>query len=225
MLRPGAEYAAANIRWSVTAMLHPSCIIQPVDTAGVAHTVRILSAAACPFAVKSGGHTPTPGANDINNGITIDFRYINETTLSSDRRSVTLGVGSTWLQAYTQLNDTGVAFPGGRYGLVRVGGLTLGGGLSFFSPKVGWVADNVLNFEVVLASGEVVNASSTNHSHLFRALKGGSSNFGIVTRVKIQTFESTGRLWGGSVAYPCNDNTTEHAKTSQRTITMTKMRR
>ncbi|KAK5128980.1 hypothetical protein LTR85_000313 [Meristemomyces frigidus] len=208
VIRPGTQYDAANVRWSVTAMLHPTCIAQPTDTAEVAQAVKILTAAACPFAVKSGGHTPTPGANDINHGVTVDLRYINQTTLSADRGSVTLGVGSTWLNAYTNLNDTGVAFPGGRYGLVGVGGITLGGGLSFFSPKVGWVADNVVEFEVVLASGEVVNASSASHSDLFRALKGGSGNFGIVTRVEIRTFVSDGRVWGGSVAYPCTDNTT-----------------
>ena len=189
-------------------MLHPSCIILPTDTAEVALAVKILTAAACPFAIKSGGHTPTPGANDINDGITIDLRYINETTLSADRESVILGVGSTWLNAYTNLNGTGIAFPGGRYGLVGVGGLTLGGGLSFFAPKVGWVADNVINFEVVLASGAVVNANHGSHSDLFLALKGGSSNFGIVTKVEISTFESDGKLWGGSVVYPCNEKTT-----------------
>ena len=208
MLFPGTEYAVANVRWSVTAMLHPCCIAQPTNTAEVAHAIKILTAAACPFALKSGGHTPTPGANDINEGITIDLRYINETTLSADRESVTLGAGSTWLNAYTNLSHNGVAFPGGRYGLVGVGGLTLGGGLSFFSPKVGWVADNVLDFEVVLASGEVVHATSTSNSDLFLALKGGSSNFGIVTRIKLQTFESDGKVWGGSVVYPCNSNTT-----------------
>lgn len=208
VLRPGAEYDAANIRWSVTAMLHPSCMVQPTNATEVAQAVKILTAAVCPFAIRSGGHTPTPGANDINDGITMDLRYINATTLSADRGSVTLGVGSNWLDVYTNLNDSGVGSPGGRYGLVGVGGLILGGGLSFYSPKVGWVTDNVVNFEVVLASGKIVNANRSSHSDLFLALKGGSSNFGVVTRVQIQTFESDGRAWGGSVAYPHSQSTT-----------------
>lgn len=189
-------------------------MVLPANATEVSKAVKILTAgvggndSACPFAIKSGGHTPTPGANDIDNGITLDLRYINETTLSADHKSVTLGTGSTWISAYTNLNGTGVAFPGGRYGLVGVGGLALGGGLSFVSPKVGWVADNIINFEVVLSSGTIVNANSTNNDDLFHALKGGSGNFGIVTKVEMETFESDGKFWGGSVAYPCNDNTT-----------------
>lgn len=47
---------------------------------------------------------------------------------------------------------------------VGVGGLTTGGGISFFSPQYGYVCDNVQNSEVVLASGEVVNANAQTNS-------------------------------------------------------------
>ncbi|KAK3066594.1 hypothetical protein LTR53_017003, partial [Teratosphaeriaceae sp. CCFEE 6253] len=199
VLFPGAAYDAANLRWSETAMLHPSCIVQPNNAEEVSEALTVLIAgyggnkSACPFAIKSGGHTPTPGGNDINVGITLDLRRINETILAADNQSVILGVGSTWLSVYTRLNNTGVAVPGGRYGLVGVGGIALGGGLSFVSPKVGWVTDSIINFEVVLASAEIVNANRTSNSDLFLALKGGSSNFGIVTRMKILTFKSDGK--------------------------------
>ena len=55
-----------------------------------------------------------------------------------------------------------------------VGGLTLGGGISYFSPRVGFTCDTVVNFEVVLADGGLVNANATHNSDLFRALKGGT---------------------------------------------------
>lgn len=44
-----------------------------------------------------------------------------------------------------------------------------------------WV-DQVVNYEVVLADGSIVEANATTNSDLFRALKGGSNNFGIVSR-------------------------------------------
>lgn len=44
-----------------------------------------------------------------------------------------------------------------------VGGLTLNGGISYFSPQVGFTCDMVVNFEVVLASGKLVNANATCH--------------------------------------------------------------
>jgi FAD/FMN-containing dehydrogenase len=36
--------------------------------------------------------------------------------------------------------------------------------LSFLSSQYGWAANNVVNFEVVLANGTVVNANAKEHS-------------------------------------------------------------
>jgi hypothetical protein len=74
------------------------------------------------------------------------------------------------------------------------------GGFSFFSSREGFISDNVLNFEIVLASGDIVNANATENSDLWIALKGGSNNFGVVTRFDLLTFEQ-GPFWGGNVYY------------------------
>ncbi|GME33896.1 FAD binding domain containing protein [Neofusicoccum parvum] len=63
------------------------------------------------------------------------------------------------------------------------------------------VCDSVANFEVVLASGEIVNANKDVNADLWQALKGGSNNFGIVTRIDLKTFDNPG-IWAGMVAYP-----------------------
>lgn len=150
-----------------------------------------------PFAIKSGGSNPFPGSNDIKNGITLDLSWINETTLGHNY--VRLGSGSTWYNAYQKLGGHNVSFAGGRDGSTGVGGTVLSGGLSFYSPKRGFIADDVLNFEVVLASGEIVNASESSYTDLFVALKGGGSNFGLVTRFDIATFEDSNQVWGGGL--------------------------
>lgn len=66
---------------------------------------------------------------------------------------------------------------------------------------MGLVCDNVHKFEIVLASGEIVEASEDENADLFKVLKGGSSNVGIVTRLDLTTFPNEG-LWGGIVTYP-----------------------
>jgi len=63
-------------------------------------------------------------------------------------------------------------------GDVGVGGLTLGGGLSFLSAEYGLVCDNVVNYEVVLADASIVNANASSNSNLYWALKGGGNQFG-----------------------------------------------
>ena len=59
-----------------------------------------------------------------------------------------------------------------------MGGLLLGGGLSFLSPQYGLPADSVVNYEVVLSNATIVNANSTANPDLYWALKGGGNQFG-----------------------------------------------
>jgi len=66
----------------------------------------------------------------------------------------------------------------------------------------------VRNYEIVLASGDVVDASPTTNSDLYWALRGGGgSNFGIVTRFDLAAFPQ-GKLWASTVVYPGALNTT-----------------
>ncbi|KAK8066270.1 hypothetical protein PG997_013017 [Apiospora hydei] len=70
------------------------------------------------------------------------------------------------------------------------------GGLSYFSYARGFVSDDVVNYEVVLANGDIVNANAETNRDLWIALKGGGNNFGIVTRFELNVFER-GPMWGG----------------------------
>jgi FAD/FMN-containing dehydrogenase len=54
--------------------------------------------------------------------------------------------------------------------------------------------------QVVVANGTIVNANETFNADLFRALKGGQSNFGIVTRFDIKTHPQA-EFWGGALQY------------------------
>lgn len=59
----------------------------------------------------------------------------------------------------------------------------------------------MIEYEVVLASGKVILASASTNPKLWRALKGGGSNFGIVTQFTFRTF-SCGDVWGGWLFCP-----------------------
>ena len=80
------------------------------------------------------------------------------------------------------------------------------GGLSFFSPRFGLVCSNILSYEVVLASGSIVTASTSTNPDLWRALKGGSNNFGIVTHFTARAFSST-KIWSGFLYMPASQAT------------------
>ena len=55
--------------------------------------------------------------------------------------------------------------------------------------------------QVVLAFGKIINVNETSYPDLFRSLKGGSNNFGVVTRFDMETFKQ-GPYWGGAVINP-----------------------
>lgn len=79
------------------------------------------------FAVRSGGHSPVPGAASIEGGVLIDLSLFREVTPSEDGKSVVIGAGAEWMDVSTILDEKGLAFVGGRNSAVGVGGLTLGG--------------------------------------------------------------------------------------------------
>lgn len=155
----------------------------------------------CKFAIRSGGHTPYAGASNIEDGVTIDLKYISSVDYDAQNKVVNVGPAAQWNKVFTTLEPLGVMTPGGRAATVGVGGLVLGGGISYFSGEHGLVADNVLEFEVVLADGRIVTASKTKNPDLFTVLKGGNNNFGIVTNLKFRTFPYNG-MWGGLAMYP-----------------------
>jgi FAD/FMN-containing dehydrogenase len=131
------------------------------------------------FAIRSGGHSPNPGWSSIGEpGILIDLQRLNEMSVSADKKVATIGPGKKWGDVYEALDPYGLSVVGGRISQVGVGGLILGGGFFHFSSKYGLAADNVKNFELVLADGSIVNANAVSNNDLFWALKGGGPNFG-----------------------------------------------
>ncbi|KAH9885516.1 FAD-binding domain-containing protein [Xylariomycetidae sp. FL2044] len=194
-----AAYAARrSTYWSAQQSLEtrPACFFHPVDADEVAVAVLLARATQCPFAARGAGHAAFRGASSSDGGVTIDFVRMDRVVLSPDRQTVDIGPGNTWLRVYTVLERDNVTMVGGRVASVGVGGLLLGGGISFFSNQHGWACDNVVNYELVTASGEILDVDAVTHPDLYWALRGGGGNFGVVTRFTSRVFPQ-GLMWGG----------------------------
>ena len=186
--------------FNVPDRLPPNCFIQPESAEQVSKIVTILSESQCKFAVKGGGHGLFVGCNAIAGGVTIDLQSMQTTTLSDDNTTASVQPGAKWGDVYAALDPQGYAIPGGRASDVGVAGLTLGGGNSFYAARYGLVCDNVKNYEIVLGNGTLTNANAQQNADLYKALKGGSGNLGLVTRFDYVAFKS-GPLWGGFAFY------------------------
>lgn len=142
-----------------------------------------------------------PGASNSAEGVTLDLARLSSIQINAEESTVSVGPAATWDAVFAKLDPLGLSVAGGRVAGVGVGGLTLGGGLSYFSPRYGWTCDTVTAFEVVLADGSIVEANDAQNTDLLRALRGGCNNFGIVTRIDLKTFEQ-GPVWAATIYSP-----------------------
>ncbi|KAF2836652.1 FAD-binding domain-containing protein [Patellaria atrata CBS 101060] len=129
------------------------------------------------------------GVADVEQKITIHLRRLKGVEVDIDKKIVKIAAGKR------------LAVSGCRSSNGGIGGLSIHGALSHFPSQRWFICDDVLNFEVVLASGDVVNGNAHENPDLWKALKGGcGSNFGIITRFDFAVFEQ-GSLWGGKLFY------------------------
>ncbi|KAK8044576.1 hypothetical protein PG993_004600 [Apiospora rasikravindrae] len=186
-----------------------AAVARPTSTADVSALVKALRRSlppTTPLAVRGGGHATYAGAAKAAGGVTIDTRGVRGIEILEGGTRVRIAAGHRWRDVYAALeaHDPPLTTAGGRAAQVGVVGFLLGGGISFFSNQHGFGADLVTAWEVVLASGRVVRATAPSSGKggkgnssgagdddtedLWDALRGGSTNFGIVTAVEMECF-------------------------------------
>lgn len=199
LLLPSDEAYASRVEswWSASSRLKPWCIVQPHNTSEVSKAlVALKDAGIGDFAVRSGGHSHWSGGSNIQDGVTLDLGQLNAVTYDPETKLASIGPAGRWSEVYKQLEDRGVMVAGGRDGNVGVGGFMTGAGNSYFTGKYGFACDSLVNAEVVIADGSVIEANADTNPDLWKALKGGSGNLGVVTRFDVATFPSKD-IWGG----------------------------
>ncbi len=122
----GAYVLMLKLHRSGTAWAKPSCIVQPAAASDIQQVVRLLTDRHVPFAVRSGGHLPSPLGANINDGVLIDMSMIKGVTYDAANNVVKVGAGQRWKTVYDALDAHNVTVVGGRVVDVGVAGLTLG---------------------------------------------------------------------------------------------------
>ncbi|KAF6809788.1 mitomycin radical oxidase [Colletotrichum sojae] len=203
VLLPGtSEYSdLINNYFGSRPRLNAAAIFVPTSTEQVASGLKVLEFFQRQFAIKGLGYTSHPGMAGIEDGVLVALENMNEIRLSSSGNLVSIGPGNSWGRVYEALQAEGVAVPGGELAVVGVAGLLTGNGMGPFLGSRGFSSADVANFEVVTAGGKVINANATDNSDLWWALKGGSNNFGIVTRFDMNTFPLRDGVWSGTLSY------------------------
>jgi FAD/FMN-containing dehydrogenase len=192
-----ADAAYEEARQVYNAMIdrHPALLARCAGPDDVARVVDFARENDVLLAVRGGGHNGA-GLGSCDDGVVIDLAGLNQIEVDPGARTVRAGGGCTWGEVDAATNEHGLATPSGIISTTGVGGLTLGGGMGHLSRKCGLTIDNLLEAEVVLASGERVRAAEDENADLFWAIRGGGGNFGVVTSFLFRLHE-VGNVFGG----------------------------
>lgn len=122
---------------AVNAENHPTCAFLPSNASQVSTAVKLLSDHPdAHFAVKGGGHQFNAGFSSTNGGVLLSFNEnLAAVSRSEDGQSFHVGAGARWGDVYDFASKTNQVVVGGRLANIGVAGLTLGGGLSYYSAQ------------------------------------------------------------------------------------------
>ena len=195
-----AGYDEARKVYNAMIDKRPALIARCASPDDVAKTIAFAIDHDLLLAVRGGGHNGA-GLGTCDDGVVIDLSLLKDVQVDPQARTVRVGGGCTWGEVDPATNEHGLATPSGIISTTGVGGLTLGGGIGHLTRKCGLTIDNLLEAELVLASGERVRASADEHPDLYWAIRGGGGNFGVVTSFLFRLHE-VGTVVGGPTFWP-----------------------
>lgn len=121
-----------------------------------------------------------------------------------------VGAGITGAEAVEAAHESGLAVVAGECPSVGLaGGFTQGGGHSTLSTSFGLAADQVLEYEVVTADGEILTVSPEENEDLYWALSGGGGGtYAVVTSLTVRAHD-TGNVGGAKIQLLANSTDAE----------------
>ena len=202
IFRPGdAGYDEARAVFNGMIDRRPAMIARCTSTADVSAAVRFGREHDLEISVYGGGHGVT-GAAVCDGGLCVDLRGLTAIEVDPEQRLARAGGGLTWGQFDAATQEHGLAVTGGRVSSTGVGGLALGSGSGWLERAFGFTCDNLVEAEIVTATGDVVTASPTQNEDLFWAIRGGGGNYGIVTRFTLRLHPVGPIVFGGMLVFP-----------------------
>ncbi len=204
VLLPGSDdYESSRHIWNAMIDRKPRAIACCSGPADVQAAVEFAGEEGIFPAIRAGGHNAA-GLAMIDDGLVIDVSHMKGIFVDSTQRTATAQAGLTWGEFDRETHLYGMATTGGLISTTGIAGLTLGGGVGWLMGRCGLVCDNTLNYDVVLASGEMARANAVENADLFWALKGGGGNFGVVTSITYRTYPIK-EVLAGLLLYPLGD--------------------
>jgi FAD/FMN-containing dehydrogenase len=205
VITPGdREYEESRKIWNGMVDKRPAIIARCAGTQDAVNAVNFARDNGIQLAVRGAGHH-IAGNSLCDDGLVVDLSHMRAVKVDvAAKRAIAEG-GATLGDFDEATLAHGLATPVGINSTTGIAGLTLGGGFGWLSRKYGMTVDNLESAEVVTAKGEAVRASASENSDLFWALRGGSGNFGVVTKFEFRLHQVGPDLLSGLIVYPFSE--------------------
>jgi FAD/FMN-containing dehydrogenase len=199
VLEPGDPgYAEEVASFSLTFTAAPAVVVGATSTGDVAAAVRYAARTGRRVAVQSTGHGLQ---SDLAGTVLVSTHRMDRVTVDPDSATARVQAGARWRQVIDAAAPYGLAPLNGSSSQVGVVGYTVGGGLGPMARRYGFAADHVRRFTLVTADGEIRDVTPETDPHLFWAVRGGKSTFGIVTDLEFGLMP-VARFYGGCIFFP-----------------------
>ena len=205
LLFPNDEgYDKARTVWNAMISRKPALVVRCAGVADIRQAVAFAHDRRLLTAVKGGGHN-IAGNAVCEGGLLIDLSAMRSVRVDPIAAVAHVEPGATLGDFDHECQAFGLATPVGINSTTGIAGLTLGGGFGWLSRKYGMTVDNLLAADVVTADGRQLRASAKDNPDLFWAIRGGSGNFGVVSRFEFKLHRVGPEVLSGLIVYSLDD--------------------
>ncbi|KAK5584326.1 hypothetical protein RB653_005935 [Dictyostelium firmibasis] len=164
------------------------CYIKAENASDISDAILYAQSINKGVSIRAGGHSATQ-FSVLNKTVNIDLSSLKGIEIDVEAQTAVVQAGVQVIELYNATTKYLLATTAGSCPTVGMG-VVLGGGSNYFGGKYGYMADNVLEFTVVLEDGSIVKANPKNkYSDLYWALAGsGGGGFGVVVDYKLKLY-------------------------------------
>lgn len=193
-----AGYQTECAIFNLMTPLRAAVAIGVTGLADVQAAVKFAAERNLPIAVLATGHQMVGSAEGA---VLINMSRMNAVHIDPARSLARVEGGARWQQVLDEAGKYGLAPLSGSSPTVGVVGYHLGGGVSpILGRAYGYAADRIQAIEIVTADGKFRRVTALLEPDLFWALRGGKSNFGVVTALEF-TLLPIKRFYGGGLFF------------------------
>ncbi len=189
---------AARTPWIVNVEQHPLAVLEVRDAGDVIAAVRWAVDHDVQVTAQPTGHG---AADSLEQVLLLRTRGLDGITVDVERRTAWVGAGVKAGELLAELDGTGLTFLAGSNADPTVVGMTITGGISWFSRSFGLGSDSIVSVELVDGLGRRRTISATEDGELFWAIRGGGGDFGIITGMEV-ALHSAPEVYGGRLLWP-----------------------